>query len=116
MTGTFGLAAEKYKIVRIVYRARRMVNKPSRTAVTGNWLRETVMINPVNGVIEVDNPAEVLRNQDGVFEVTSPYGHVFQVVCRRGIRMSVREISEPQRVQPAETSIWRIRRIARAVA
>ena len=55
------------------------------------------MIETVNGTVEVVNPAEILRSQDGIFEVTSPYGHVFQVTCRRGAKMSVREISEPQR-------------------
>jgi len=39
------------------------------------------MIEMVNGTVEVLNPAEILRNQDGVFEVTSPYGHVFRVTC-----------------------------------
>ena len=48
--------------------------------------------------MEVENPAEVLRDEDGVlFEVTSPYGHLFQVTCRPGATMEVREISEPKR-------------------
>lgn len=74
------------------------------------------MIDMVNGTVEVLNPAEILRNEDGVFEVTSPFGHVFRVTCRRGARMSVREISEPQRVSAAESVTWRIKRVARAVA
>jgi hypothetical protein len=74
------------------------------------------MIEAVNGTVEVQNPAEVLRNQDGIFEVTSPYGHVFQVTCRRGAKMSVRELSEPQRAQTIQNMAWRIRRVARAVA
>lgn len=74
------------------------------------------MIETVNGTVEVLNPAEILRNQDGIFEVTSPYGHVFQVTCRRGTKMSVREISEPQRSPSAENMTWRIKRVARAVA
>ena len=74
------------------------------------------MIETVNGTVDVLNPAEILRNQDGVFEVTSPYGQVFQVTCRRGAKMSVREISEPQRLSAAETVSWRIKRVARAVA
>ena len=74
------------------------------------------MIESVNGTVEVLNPAEILRNQDGIFEVTSPYGHVFQVTCRRGAKMSVREISEPQRSLSTENPTWRIRRVARAVA
>jgi hypothetical protein len=72
------------------------------------------MIETLNGTVEVVNPAEILRNQDGIFEVTSPYGHVFQVTCRRGAKMSVREISEPQRVPKAESVTWRITRVARA--
>ena len=74
------------------------------------------MIEPVNGTVEVLNPAEILRNQDGIFEVISPYGHVFQVTCRRGAKMSVREISEPLRAQNAESTTWRIKRVPRAVA
>jgi hypothetical protein len=74
------------------------------------------MIEAVNGTVEVENPAEVLRNQDGIFEVTSPYGHVFQVTCRRGAKMSVRELSEPQRAKTIQNMSWRIRRVARAVA
>lgn len=31
---------------------------------------------PHDVVQEVDNPAELLRNEDGMFEVTSPYGCV----------------------------------------
>jgi hypothetical protein len=74
------------------------------------------MIETLNGTVEVLNPAEVLRNQDGIFEVVSPYGHVFQVTCRRGAKMSVREISEPERVQATESMTWRIKRVPRAVA
>jgi hypothetical protein len=74
------------------------------------------MIENVNGTLEVRNPAEILRNQDGIFEVTSPYGHVFQVTCRRGTKMSVREISEPQRALSVQNTTWRIKRMARAVA
>jgi hypothetical protein len=74
------------------------------------------MMEALNGTVEVENPAEVLRNQDGIFEVTSPSGHVFQVTCRRGAKMSVRELSEPQRAQTIQNMAWRIRRVARAVA
>jgi hypothetical protein len=74
------------------------------------------MIEMVNGTVEVLNPAEILRNQDGIFEVTSPYGHVFQVTCRRGAKMSVRELSEPQRSLGGENMTWRIKRVARTVA
>jgi hypothetical protein len=45
------------------------------------------------GTVEVENPAEALRNEDGTFNVTSPYGHIFRVTCRRGRNMRVREIA-----------------------
>ena len=86
------------------------------------YLRGGVVKNSVQepidgeGTVEVENPAEALRDQDGAFKVTSPYGHVFRVICRRGAKMSVREISEPQRVSAAENVTWRIKRVAKAVA
>ena len=69
------------------------------------------MIDATDGTVEVENPAEVLREEEGVFEVTSPYGHVFQVTCRRGTRMDVREISEPKNAKVPDCMIWRIRRL-----
>jgi hypothetical protein len=62
--------------------------------------------------LEVDNPAEVLREQEGIFEVTSPYGHVFQVICRRGRKMDIQEICEPEHVENPHGMLWRIRRVA----
>lgn len=74
------------------------------------------MIDTSDGAIEVKSPVEALRNADGVFEVSSPYGHVFQVTCRRGGRMDVRELTEPKRALVPERILWRIRRINRDVA
>jgi hypothetical protein len=74
------------------------------------------MIDAPDDTVEVENPAEVLRDEDGVFEVTSPYGHVFQVTCRRGARMKVREISEPKRAKVPDRMVWRIRRLNRDAA
>jgi hypothetical protein len=65
--------------------------------------------------VEVKSPVEALRDEDGVFEVSSPYGHVFQVICRRGGRMDVRELTEPKHKVPIRV-LWRIRRIHRDVA
>jgi hypothetical protein len=48
------------------------------------------------GTLEVENPAEVLRNEDGTFKVISPSGYVFRVTCRRGHKMSVREIGSSE--------------------
>jgi hypothetical protein len=69
-----------------------------------------------NGSVEVNNPAEFLRKENGVFEVISPHGHVFHVTCRCGFKMRIREISEPKGVRPLEETMWRIRRVNRAVA
>jgi hypothetical protein len=68
-----------WKIARIA--SERLI----KTSITG-----ASMIG--NGTVEVENPAEVLRQEDGVFKVTSPYGQVFQVTCRKGRNMHVREI------------------------
>jgi hypothetical protein len=75
------------------------------------------MIDAADGAIEVKSPVEALRNEDGVFEVSSPYGHVFQVSCRRGGRMDVRELNEPKHAKVlTERILWRIRRLNRDVA
>src|SRR5712692_3414541 len=76
----------------------------------------TTMIDPPDGTVEVENPSEALRSEDGVFDVTSPYGYVFQVKCRRGSKMSVRPISEPKYAGESGRMTWRIRRLNRAVA
>jgi len=44
------------------------------------------------GTLEVENPTEVLRNEDGTFHVISPTGYIFRVTCRKGHNMRVREI------------------------
>lgn len=65
----------------------------------------------LKNAVTVDNPAEVLRNQAGTFEVVSPYGLVFQVVCRPGSTMKMREVSQPpRRVEPVNMN-WQIRRV-----
>lgn len=69
-----------------------------------------------SSIVEVDNPAEVLREQDGVFEVTSPYGHVFQVICHPGQTMNVQDISESERAEALDGMLWRIRRLQQAIA
>jgi hypothetical protein len=74
------------------------------------------MIQTFDSPLVVENPAEVLRNEDGIFEVTSPYGHVFSVVCRPGVQMNVREISQSEiNVMPAR-AVWQIKRIRTAAA
>lgn len=65
---------------------------------------------------ETENPAEVLRNEDGAFEVTSPWGHVFEVKCCRSAKMHVREVSEPKQVMEPSKGTWRIRRLKQAAA
>jgi len=74
------------------------------------------MLDAADGTAEVKSPVEALRDEDGVFEVSSPYGHVFQVTCRRGGRMDVRELIVPKQAKVPERILWRIRRINRDVA
>jgi hypothetical protein len=72
---------------------------------------DTLSLTGLDSILEVDNPAEILRNEDGVFEVTSPYGHVFEVTCRRGIKMGIREIDRPEEAVWGRGMIWRIRKL-----
>jgi len=62
--------------------------------------------------ITVDNPAELLRNQDGTFEVVSPYGLVFQVTCQPGTTMKMREVPNSARKVEPLNPVWRIRRVS----
>jgi hypothetical protein len=59
-----------------------------------NSVQEPIMDG--EGTVEVEKPAEVLRDQNGTFKVTSPYGHIFQVSCRKGRNMHVREIGHSE--------------------
>ena len=68
----------------------------------------------IEGAIEVKSPVEALRDEDGVFEVSSPYGHVFQVTCGAG-SMDVRELTAPKHSTPIRV-LWRIQRIHRGAA
>jgi len=70
------------------------------------------------GSLIVENPAEILRNEDGIFEVTSPYGHIFRVTCRRGSQMSVHEITQPNLAEQLSPTrfVWRIKRLQHAAS
>jgi hypothetical protein len=75
------------------------------------------MVKTFEDQLKVENPAEVLRGQDGIFEVVSPYGYTFEVTCRPGTTMQVRELRhlEPAQFRP-ERSVWEIRRLRPAAA
>jgi len=53
---------------------------------------------------EVENPAQALRNEDGIFRVISPYGPIFQVTCRRGRNMCIREIGNSENSELSEVA------------
>lgn len=46
--------------------------------------------------LEVENPVEALRNENGTFKVTSPSGQIFRVTCRRGRNMRICEIGSSE--------------------
>jgi len=58
------------------------------------------------------NPAEALRNQSGKFKVVSPNGYVFQVTCRKGRKIRIREIGELAHNVLSESPTWQIEKIA----
>ena len=70
----------------------------------------------LNGTVAVENPAEALRNQDGIFQVTSPYGQVFEVTCRRGSSMRIREIGDSGKSALSEPKRWQIQKMSQSVA
>jgi hypothetical protein len=74
------------------------------------------MLERLADVLEVENPAEILRNENGLFEVTSPFGQVFQVDCHQGRLMRVREIGQAKKIPLGAFygTIWRIRRVENA--
>jgi len=63
-----------------------------------------------NGCNEVRNPAEALVNQEGIFEVVSPSGKVFEVTCRRGHGMTFRQTNALEE-QHSSQEVWLIRQL-----
>jgi hypothetical protein len=70
----------------------------------------------INGTVEVENPAEALRNQNGIFRVTSPYGQVFQVTCRNGSNIRIREIGASEKKLIYEPNRWQIQKLEQPLA
>jgi hypothetical protein len=70
------------------------------------------MLQTFEDPLKVENPAEVLRGQEGLFEVVSPYGYTFEVICQPGVLMQVRELhhSDSANLKP-EQIVWKIRRL-----
>lgn len=58
------------------------------------------------------NPLETLRNQTGQFKVVAPNGYVFQVTCRKGRNIRIREVGALEQYVVPEASAWQIERIA----
>ncbi len=63
-------------------------------------------------MLEVANPAEALRNQNGKFKVISPNGYIFQVTCGKGTKIRIREIGASEPNAPSQLRGWRIEKIA----
>ena len=63
-------------------------------------------------MLEVANPAEALRNQKGKFKVISPNGYIFQVTCRKGTKIRIREIGASEPNTFSQLRGWRIEKIA----
>ena len=60
-------------------------------------------------VIYAMDPAEALRSESGVFELTSPAGQKFQAVCRPNHSITnIRHIPEVKGL----SNTWRIKKVA----
>jgi hypothetical protein len=68
------------------------------------------MLERSNSQVKLRNPAEVLLDEEGVFEMTSPRGEVFRVTCRRRVGMTFIQADEGER-RTGDNTIWRIRRM-----
>jgi hypothetical protein len=77
-------------------------------------MRETAATYTINQTVEVTHLAAALVDEEGVFEVTSPQGNIFEVTCSRRCRMSFREICDGKRMRRTNGISWRIRRLDRA--
>ncbi len=63
--------------------------------------------------ILVANPAEFLKKESGIFDVTSPTGDKFRVVCRPGRRLRIlNQVHLP--VTGKADIVWRIEKIGQA--
>ncbi len=62
----------------------------------------------VNETITGYDLAELLQGESGIFEVTSPAGEKFQVVCRAGDSISNLRL---QPTSQSESPLWRVRKI-----
>jgi hypothetical protein len=89
-----------------------------QTVLGNSYLNGSLGVHMIelSGLVQVENPAEALRNQNGTFKVTSPDGHVFQVICRRGSNMRIREIGEAGNVSSSEPKRWQIEKLAQPIA
>lgn len=74
----------------------------------------TTVTYAIDQPVEVTHLAAALVDEEGIFEVTSPHGNVFEVTCLRGCWMSFRKICAGRRVRRANSINWRIRRLHRA--
>ena len=66
------------------------------------------MINLNETLLALD-PAEALRDEVGKFEVTSPSGEKFSVICRTG--QSITNIRLEVKSQNPQVQQWRIRKV-----
>jgi hypothetical protein len=64
----------------------------------------------VNETVTALDLAEVLRDEAGIFEATSPAGEKFQVVCRAGYSITnIRPIPGKGHAEP--NTQWRVRKV-----
>lgn len=62
----------------------------------------------VNEILFARDPAEALRDEVGKFEVTSPGGEKFIVICRPGVSITNIRLERGEHLPDA----WQIRRVA----
>src|SRR6266446_3384862 len=84
----------------------RAATRIDRRRETSASHRRAKMIDEAQSKAKVKNPAAVLLDEDGVFELTSPWGDVFRVTCQRGVGMAFTRVGEVGRRTRCSTT-WR---------
>ena len=77
-------------------------------------MTNTTAMYTIDQTVEVTHLAAALVDEEGVFEVTSPQGNIFEVTCSRKCRMSFREICDGKRIRKTNGITWRVRRLHRS--
>ena len=65
----------------------------------------------INESVTAFDVAEVLQDESGIFEATSPQGERYQLICRSGHSITNFRPMERGRGKSAQAQLWRLRKV-----